>query len=169
MASLCRHLRHIWIRRYSGCSSAARARTSAPIFSADTPICKSYLHQARRPAISRPSDRTRSECKIECNQTETNMIRTATFLAAIAGLTLVGSSLVLTQPAAADNGCGPGQYRGPGGACHRFGYGPYPGGYNGPYRNAYRWNGCPPGYWRGPWGHCRNTPYHGRLPNGSWK
>jgi hypothetical protein len=30
-------------------------------------------------------------------------------------------------------------------------------------------NACPPGYWRGPWGHCRNTPYHGRLPNGSWK
>jgi hypothetical protein len=22
---------------------------------------------------------------------------------------------------------------------------------------------------RGPWGHCRNTPYYGRLPNGSWK
>ncbi len=27
------------------------------------------------------------------------------------------------------NGCGPGWYRGPGGACHRFGHGPYPGGY----------------------------------------
>ena len=26
------------------------------------------------------------------------------------------------------NGCGGGRYRGPGGACHRFGYGPYPGG-----------------------------------------
>lgn len=29
--------------------------------------------------------------------------------------------------------------------------------------------GCGPGAWRGPWGHCRNTPYHGRLPDGSWK
>ncbi len=67
------------------------------------------------------------------------------------------------------NGCGPGWYRGPGGACHRFGRGPYPGGYWGPYRNAWRWNGCPPGYWRGPWGHCRNTPYHGPLPGGGWK
>lgn len=85
-------------------------------------------------------------------------------LGALAALAL-GSSLICTQPAAADNGCGPGRYRGPGGACHQFGYGPYPGGYAGPYRS----NGCPPGYWRGPWGHCRNTPYHGRLPNGSWK
>lgn len=25
------------------------------------------------------------------------------------------------------DGCGPGWYRGPGGACHRFGYGPGPG------------------------------------------
>jgi hypothetical protein len=29
--------------------------------------------------------------------------------------------------------------------------------------------GCPPGYWAGPWGHCRDTPYHGRLPNGEWQ
>jgi hypothetical protein len=29
--------------------------------------------------------------------------------------------------------------------------------------------GCGPGAWRGPWGHCRNTPYYGRLPDGSWK
>jgi hypothetical protein len=28
---------------------------------------------------------------------------------------------------------------------------------------------CPPGYWVGPWGHCRDTPYHGRLPNGEWQ
>ncbi|MDM9627923.1 hypothetical protein QTL95_18685 [Rhizobium sp. S152] len=28
---------------------------------------------------------------------------------------------------------------------------------------------CPPGYWLGPWGHCRDTPYHGRLPNGTWQ
>jgi hypothetical protein len=87
---------------------------------------------------------------------------------AITALAL-GSALLWAQPAAADNGCGPAGYRGPGGACHRYGYGPYPNGYHGPYRNAYRWNGCPQSYWRGPWGHCRNTPYHGRLPNGSWK
>ena len=75
------------------------------------------------------------------------------------------------------NGCGPGRYRGPGGACHPFGRGPYPGGYWGPYRYpygapyrlVYGGNGCPPGYWRGPWGHCRNTPYHGRLPGGGWQ
>ena len=42
------------------------------------------------------------------------------------------------------DGCGPGRYRGPGGACHRFGYGPYPGGY---YTQRPRhWNPCPPGY-----------------------
>jgi len=28
---------------------------------------------------------------------------------------------------------------------------------------------CPPGFWLGPWGECRDTPYHGRLPNGSWQ
>jgi hypothetical protein len=28
---------------------------------------------------------------------------------------------------------------------------------------------CPPGYWLGPWGHCRDTPYHGRLPDGQWQ
>lgn len=67
------------------------------------------------------------------------------------------------------NGCGRGGYRGPYGSCHRFGTGPYPGGYSGPYYGAQRWNGCPPGYWRGPWGHCRDTPYHGRLPGGGWK
>jgi Spy/CpxP family protein refolding chaperone len=27
---------------------------------------------------------------------------------------------------------------------------------------------CGPDAWRGPWGHCRNTPFHGRLPNGRW-
>jgi hypothetical protein len=85
------------------------------------------------------------------------------------GALALGSSLILTQPAAAADGCQPGWYRGPGGACHRFGNGPYPGGHFGPYRNAYRWNGCPQGYWRGPWGHCRDTPYHGRLAGGGWK
>ena len=67
------------------------------------------------------------------------------------------------------SGCGPHGYRGPNGACHSFGTGPYPNGYFGPYHNAWRWNGCPRGYWRGPWGHCRDTPYHGRLPGGGWK
>ncbi|WP_374115105.1 GCG_CRPN prefix-to-repeats domain-containing protein [Ancylobacter mangrovi] len=67
------------------------------------------------------------------------------------------------------NGCGPGWYRGPGGACHRFGLGPYPGGYYGPYGGDAAGNGCPPGYWRGPWGHCRDTPFHGRLPDGTWQ
>jgi hypothetical protein len=28
---------------------------------------------------------------------------------------------------------------------------------------------CPAGYWLGPWGECRDTPYHGRLPNGGWQ
>jgi len=96
------------------------------------------------------------------------MLKKTLVLGAIAALA-VGSAFISSQPAAAADGCGPAQYRGPGGACHRFGYGPFPGGYNGPYRDAYRWNGCPVGYWRGPWGHCRDTPYHGRLPNGSWK
>ena len=35
------------------------------------------------------------------------------------------------------NGCGPGRYRGPGGACHWYRRGPYPGGYYGPYRRPY--------------------------------
>lgn len=65
------------------------------------------------------------------------------------------------------DGCGPARYRGPGGACHLYGRGPYPGGYYGSYMWAAR--SCPPGYWRGPWGHCRDTPYHGRLPGGGWK
>lgn len=33
------------------------------------------------------------------------------------------------------NGCGPGRYRGPYGSCHKFGTGPYPQGYFGPYYN----------------------------------
>jgi hypothetical protein len=61
----------------------------------------------------------------------------------------------------ASGGCGPYGWRGPYGRCHYNGYDR-----GGP---AYWGNGCPPGSWRGPWGHCRNTPYHGRLPNGAWK
>src|SRR6202000_660460 len=72
------------------------------------------------------------------------------------------------------NGCGPGWYRGPGGACHRFGFGPYPDGYYshpaGWYASpAYGQGGCPAGWWGGRWGHGRNTPFHGRLPNGMWQ
>ena len=75
----------------------------------------------------------------------------------------------------AADGCGPGWYRGPGGACHAYGSGPYPNGYYGYYAPQYSYygyntySGCPAGYWRGPWGNCRNTPYHGRLPNGGWQ
>lgn len=93
-------------------------------------------------------------------------------------LTMIASrSLAMPIPSPTDgstmivrvaDGCGPGRYRGPGGACHPFGRGPYPNGYYGP-RPGYGFNGCPPGYWRGPWGHCRNTPYHGRLPGGGWQ
>jgi hypothetical protein len=54
-------------------------------------------------------------------------------------------SSMLTQVA---QGCGGGRYRGPYGSCHRFGTGPYPGGFYGR-----------PGHycWRGPHGarHCR--------------
>ena len=67
-------------------------------------------------------------------------------------------------------GCGPHGWRGKWGACH------FNRGYNGARWYGPRWyggpvwgNGCAPGYWRGPWGHCRNTPYHGRLPNGNWR
>jgi hypothetical protein len=92
-------------------------------------------------------------------------------LAAALGVTLVvGASLSASQPAEARDGCGPDKYRGPYGSCHRFGTGPYPGGYFGPQLGRrFVANGCPPGYWRGPWGHCRDTPYHGRLPDGGWK
>ena len=79
---------------------------------------------------------------------------------------ILATSLAAVQPAAARDGCGPNRYRGPGGACHPFGRGPYPNGYYGPRVVS---NGCPHGFWRGPWGHCRDTPYHGRLPGGGWQ
>jgi hypothetical protein len=68
----------------------------------------------------------------------------------------------------AAQGCGPGGWRGPWGHCHfaRTVYvapGPV---VATPVVSAYA---CPPGYWLGPWGHCRDTPYHGRLPNGGWQ
>jgi hypothetical protein len=51
------------------------------------------------------------------------MLGRISVLGSIAALAL-GSALTLTQPAAAADGCGPAGYRGPGGACHRFGSGP---------------------------------------------
>ena len=63
------------------------------------------------------------------------------------------------------DGCGLGGWRGRWGHCHYRGgrfYGPG-------FVRPPVYNGCPAGSWRGPWGHCRNTPYHGRLPDGSWK
>jgi hypothetical protein len=49
----------------------------------------------------------------------------------------------MTQPSASliyvADGCGPAWYRGPNGACHRFGRGPYPWGY-GP--SPHHWNPC---------------------------
>jgi hypothetical protein len=129
------------------------------------------LYSPRHAPISLLPDRTTSESKLGGDEIQTKKettMKKSFVLGAIAALAL-GSALVSAQPAAAADGCGPSKYRGPGGYCHRLGYGPYPNGYSGPVRNAPRANGCPPGYWRGPWGHCRNTPYHGRLPNGSWK
>jgi hypothetical protein len=93
------------------------------------------------------------------------MFKTCFSAAAVVAVVLA-ASVCATQPAEAGDGCGANRYRGPGGACHMFGTGPYPGGFYGPRVAA---NGCPPGYWYGPWGHCRDTPYHGRLPGGGWK
>jgi hypothetical protein len=86
-------------------------------------------------------------------------------------------ALAVSSSAKADQGCGPGWWRGPWGHCRDTPYsGNLPGGgvgtnvgesyWNG---NGYGGNGCPAGWWRGPWGHCRDTPYHGRLPDGSWQ
>lgn len=66
---------------------------------------------------------------------------------------LVLSTASLTSASAAD-GCGGGKYRGPGGACHRIGYGPAFGNFYGPGPSPYLYTGrC----WRGPYGawHCR--------------
>jgi hypothetical protein len=70
------------------------------------------------------------------------------------------------------NGCGPGRYRGPGGACHWYGRGPYPGGYSGPHRGPYcayggpgPGNGCGYGWYRGPGGACHPLG-RGPFPGG---
>jgi hypothetical protein len=93
-------------------------------------------------------------------------MRKTCFGAAAVIAAVLAMALAAAQPAEARDGCGANRYRGPGGACHWFGSGPYPDGFYGPRMAS---NGCPPGYWRGPWGHCRNTPYHGRLPGGGWQ
>jgi len=65
-------------------------------------------------------------------------------LSAVAGVALlvaptIGSAFPLAPPSWQSsvtliaNGCGGGRYRGPGGAFHVFGHGPYPHGYFGPY------------------------------------
>lgn len=63
------------------------------------------------------------------------------------------------------NGCGPNRYRGPGGACHVYGRGPFPGGYYGPYGSNPAINqGCGAGRYRGPYGSCHKFgtgPYPG--------
>ncbi len=113
------------------------------------------------------------------------MLKTLAPVLMVAGLVLADGSpqAMPFQPAAAKtamivqvaDGCGPGRYRGPGGACHPYGRGPYPNGYYGPRYayggpgGGYVGDGCAPGWWRGPWGHCRHTPYHGPLPGGGWQ
>ena len=53
------------------------------------------------------------------------------------------------------DGCGGGWYRGPMGACHPFGRGPFPGGYYGPYGHSFAMDhGCGAGRYRGPYGSC---------------
>jgi hypothetical protein len=63
------------------------------------------------------------------------------------------------------DGCGGDGYRGPNGACHRFGTGPFRGGYSGPYGHSFAVNhGCGAGRYRGPYGSCHKFgtgPYPG--------
>jgi hypothetical protein len=80
----------------------------------------------------------------------------STFVAGAFAVLALGSSLMLTQPAAAADGCGGGRYRGPGGACHLFSRGPYPTGYFGPYRGNPGDHGCGPGRYRGSGGGCHS-------------
>lgn len=73
------------------------------------------------------------------------------------------SAPTLTVPIA--DGCGPNRYRGPGGACHLYGRGPFPNGYRGPYGSNPAVNqGCGAGRYRGPYGSCHKFgtgPYPG--------
>jgi hypothetical protein len=82
---------------------------------------------------------------------------------------VVAASVLSAGSAYASGGCGPDGWRGPWGHCHFAApvyVAPRPVIYAAPAVPAYA---CPPGSWLGPWGHCRNTPYHGRLPNGEWQ
>ena len=87
----------------------------------------------------------------------------------IAALVVASTALALSiGTAEAAQGCGPGGWRNVWGQCRYaapvivqqapvvYAAPPVP-------VSAYA---CPPGSWLGPWGHCRDTPYHGRLPNG---
>jgi hypothetical protein len=71
-----------------------------------------------------------------------------------------GSSMVVEVA----DGCGQGRYRGPGGACHRFGFGPNPGGN---FAGSHRGEGCGPGNYRGPGGACHRLGT-GPYPGGNW-
>ena len=85
----------------------------------------------------------------------------------LTGAVLAATALSVGTAYAAE-GCGPGGWRGPWGHCHFAGPAYFAPRVvvSMPVVSAYT---CPPGSWRGPWGHCRDTPYHGRLPNGGWK
>ncbi|MDN7422704.1 hypothetical protein QZL92_18080 [Burkholderia dolosa] len=81
---------------------------------------------------------------------------------------VLAASVLATGTAVAAQGCGPNGWRGPWGYCRYAApvyVAPQPVIYPPPPPS----NVCPPGYWLGPWGHCRDTPYHGRLPNGTWQ
>lgn len=72
----------------------------------------------------------------------------------------ISSAAASPQIILAAQGCGPGWFRGPNGACHRFGHGPgpswlYHGG--GPYSRSNWYWGYRPACWQGYWGawHCR--------------
>jgi hypothetical protein len=88
----------------------------------------------------------------------------------IASVVVAAAVLALSiGTAEAAQGCGPGGWRNAWGQC-RFAapviVEQAPVVYAPPAATSYA---CPPGSWLGPWGHCRNTPYHGRLPNGMYQ
>jgi hypothetical protein len=73
--------------------------------------------------------------------------------AAKAAVPLLPAQLSDSPIVLAADGCGPGWYRGPGGACHRFGYGPGPGWWRARYNcGGHRaWVPGPYGYWHWAW------------------
>jgi hypothetical protein len=87
----------------------------------------------------------------------------------VLAVAVMAASALAVSTAHAAEGCGPNGWRGSWGHCHYAPpvyVAPRPVIYAAPPVSAYA---CPPGYWLGPWGHCRDTPYHGRLPNGGWQ